>query len=354
MKPTLLRSKNSYSLFSKGMSYLEGIFTKKKLLTHRIYKTPKFPSTILIGQTSYCNHKCIMCPNKYIKHKGFMTMETFLKIIDETKKYRKYVKRIGFGLFGETLLHPNIKDFIRIIRKELDDIKIEIGTNATLLNNEMADFLIEYNVNQINISFYAVDEKSYSIIQGHNPKFYKITLNNINNLIKKAKKNKEIKIRIGFIPMEYNENKWKEYFLQFEDSDNLEFDIIRLHKWYEIQNLNKTERESVFPTLRYFKPCIQIENIIAIDWDGRVVACCYAWDRPELEMGNVNDQSIYEIWNGKKFNKLRKMHEIGESINFIPCNNCAAHRFEMSFINALKYYFYKKRIENFIYNKKAV
>jgi hypothetical protein len=41
-----------------------------------------------------------------------------------------------------------------------------------------------------------------------------------------------------------------------------------------------------------------------------------------LEMGNVNDQTIEEIWNSKKFNQFRNDHIGGLRKSLNPCNRC--------------------------------
>ena len=44
---------------------------------------------------------------------------------------------------------------------------------------------------------------------------------------------------------------------------------------------------------------------MAIYSDGKVGPCCNLVGRMS-PIGNINDQSIYEIWNGSKMNKIRE------------------------------------------------
>lgn len=339
----LYKTRNSYNMFSKVFSLLEGILTHKKLLTTKKYNIPKFPETIIIGPTNYCNHKCIMCPNRFLKNRGYMNFKLYIKILREVVKYKQYTKRISFGLFGEPLLHPKIKEMINLAKKE--GFKTVLGTNASLLTKELAKEILP-NLDEVRVSLYAYDKDSYRIIQGHDSSFFISTLDNINYLIEQSE-NFNINVRITFIPMEYNKRNWRKYFSQFRKSKNLDFDIVRLHNWYDINKLDNIKKESLFP-LRYFKPCIQIEKTICIDWNGDVKVCCYAWDRKELNLGNVHNNTIFRLFNGDKLNKLRKMHETGEATNLLVCNNCAAHKYEMNFFDTVKYIYLKAKIKRFL------
>jgi hypothetical protein len=53
--------------------------------------------------------------------------------------------------------------------------------------------------------------------------------------------------------------------------------------------------------------------------DGNVVPCTQISNN-ELVMGNINENTLEEIWNGKKYKDLRKMHISG---NFPKDHKCS-------------------------------
>jgi radical SAM protein with 4Fe4S-binding SPASM domain len=44
---------------------------------------------------------------------------------------------------------------------------------------------------------------------------------------------------------------------------------------------------------------------VSITWDGSVVPCCYDYDR-KVALGNVKEQTLREIWNGRPMRALRE------------------------------------------------
>jgi radical SAM protein with 4Fe4S-binding SPASM domain len=50
--------------------------------------------------------------------------------------------------------------------------------------------------------------------------------------------------------------------------------------------------------------CSMASNYVKIEPDGRVFPCCRG--PRELEMGNTNEQSLQEIWNGPKYREFRR------------------------------------------------
>ena len=63
--------------------------------------------------------------------------------------------------------------------------------------------------------------------------------------------------------------------------------------------------------------CILPWVSVAIMPDGNVYPCCMSMHG--TAMGNVNESSLEEIWNGEKYNELRKMHITG---NFPKGHKC--------------------------------
>ena len=53
--------------------------------------------------------------------------------------------------------------------------------------------------------------------------------------------------------------------------------------------------------------------------DGSVVPCTQISNN-ELVLGNINENSLEEIWNGKKYEELRNMHITGKFPENHKCN----------------------------------
>jgi len=58
-----------------------------------------------------------------------------------------------------------------------------------------------------------------------------------------------------------------------------------------------------------------------IHWNGDFSICCDDWDRKAV-LGNVNNQSIHDIWNSPKLKEFRKLHLSGQCDRIALCKNC--------------------------------
>jgi radical SAM protein with 4Fe4S-binding SPASM domain len=67
--------------------------------------------------------------------------------------------------------------------------------------------------------------------------------------------------------------------------------------------------------------CAQIFKGVQVQADGEVVPCCVDWKRVNL-LGNINTESLIEIWNGSKLRNLQLEHLSGNKKNLEPCKDC--------------------------------
>jgi radical SAM protein with 4Fe4S-binding SPASM domain len=60
---------------------------------------------------------------------------------------------------------------------------------------------------------------------------------------------------------------------------------------------------------------------MTINWNGTVQPCNEDWSWNNI-VGDVNDESLVNIWRGKAFNKFRAMQLRGERWNNKACSTC--------------------------------
>ena len=70
------------------------------------------------------------------------------------------------------------------------------------------------------------------------------------------------------------------------------------------------------------KVCYYPSYQFLIDWNGDIFLCPQDWQR-RITMGNMMQQTIYEIWMGKIFEKYRKNLLEGKRV-MSPCSLCNA------------------------------
>lgn len=276
-----------------------------------------YPIRIWIESTNLCNLNCPMCPNDSIapEKKGFMDFHLFIKIIDEISNY---TQDIYLHHRGEPLLHPKLFEMIQYAKK--NGLKTKMHSNATRLTEEKSIKLLESGLDFVSFSFDGYTKETYEKMRvGAN---FDLTLSNI----------------VRFLELKKEFGKSKPYtvlqFLDFPDSkidievkkklrekfQSLPLDEIReipAHNW----GGNVELRKKNFDPSQTNNICTFPWYSLTILWDGTVTPCPQDF-LGEIELGNVNNDSIMAIWNGKEMMDLREKMASGKYKCFGPCSNC--------------------------------
>ena len=283
----------------------------KKLLTEKMSKHENVPFRVMIENTNACNSDCTFCPHSRMKRaNGFMNKELFEKVVDDcVKSGIEYVTVYGFG---EPLLDKHFVERIKYAKSQ--GIKrVTTNTNAELLNPDLAKEIIKAGLDEIYISFDAATAETFKKIRP-TLDFNKVE-NNIKELVRlrnsMAKKKPEVVL--SFVEASENKHEVKKYIKKWKNIvDNIS--ISEIHNWTGELADKLDIRVGKFKK----DPCRLLWTDMVISWDGRVPKCCNDYEN-EVILGDVNNQSIAEIWGGEKMKELREKHKAGD---FSGCPDC--------------------------------
>ena len=270
------------------------------------------PYMVEIFPVYACNLKCNYCmlstnrkTHGYLTNRIYMEYETFEKYACSAIGFGVKTKVLRFAGLGEPLLNDRLADMVELATNlEIVD-EIEILTNGTLLDHETAASLLKSGVTRFIISIQGVTKKRYKEISGaeHDPR--KIA-DNIEYLYK-HRGNAKIYVKIVDTALQE------------------ECDADRFYKMFEgVCDMIAIERTvPIHPTVDYGKildkstdgitqfgceskrvnVCPRPFMSMHIVPDGNVVPC-YSLEYPTI-VGNINNDSVVDIWNGEPFGKFR-------------------------------------------------
>ena len=268
------------------------------LYNRRETRSSVYPREINLETTNFCNLRCISCPQRgeMSRKKGFMEFNLFKKIIDQASGN---VRNIQLHLFGEPLLHPDIVKQLKYAHEK--KVNLGIFTNAALLTDEKAEALAEY-ADRVVISFNGATKKVYESIQvGSN---FETTMSKIKKFLEIVNKKGKCLVKLKFLQMKENEREAKDFVSQWEKykSKKVNVSVVKEHDWAgQLENLPEWQEQK-----RERYPCFLLWKMMAIGWDGRVGVCCYDFNFPII-LGDLNKQTIKEVWNSEKYKKIREM-----------------------------------------------
>ena len=267
-----------------------------------INEPASFPIHIDFEVNDKCNQICKMCPRNsklhpdinYELNKGtVLKFDDYKKIIDECVP--KGLMSTNLGAFGEPLIHPEIMKMVKYSH-EAGIIDSRIITNGLLLD-KYTDQIFESGLVNLFVSLDAFSEEKYSQIRG---KGYDQVKQNLLNFIKEKKKRKSILpiIRVSFIDMNVNKNE-KENFIEYW-RDKVDFIDIQVFDDFNVDitkpfNMNKKKKWS----------CKSPWGRLSILSNGNVLPCCCFFGM-NLPIGNINKNSIENIWNSDYLKEIRK------------------------------------------------
>jgi radical SAM protein with 4Fe4S-binding SPASM domain len=280
---TKLKSK----YFDKNI-YRKSEIVKNSLQRFKDSNVP-MPSVVEISDSGTCNRACVFCPrsdaewiNKFEK-KEFITKELHEKICKELSE-NDYKGIIVYSGFNEPLLNKACFDNIARTRKFLPDAKIELITNGDVLNEKRLIKLFKAGLTTLLISVY--DGKN------DEDKFYKMC-EDVGLL------EEQYVIRNRYLPPE------KDYGITISNRGGLMKNAV-----HSISSLDEPFKE----------PCYYPSYNFFIDYNGDVLMCSHDWGKKNI-LGNLNNQSILDIWTSDNAKKSR-YNLANANRNFNPCNVC--------------------------------
>ncbi len=300
--------------FKRGKGHLFS-YLKNRLRWHflpRIHHVSTFPSHVDIELSSLCNLNCPMCYTTTDKFKTKvngtnMNFDLYKKIIDACVEYNLYSIRLS--LRGESFLNPDIFDMIKYA-KEKGIKEVSSLTHGGFLNEEKLKKLIDLGLDWLTISFDGIGE-TYDKIRY--PLKFEDSIEKIRHYqeIKKSRGvvKPVIKVQTVWPAISKNPQEFYDYFSSITDqiAANPLIDYLG--------NDTDVVFEENFT-------CPQLWERLVIGADGHVMLC--ANDEMELHtLGDVNTESLFDIWHGKKLNNAREIHvkHLGTK-EIDPCKHC--------------------------------
>lgn len=307
----------------KTVTILKNNLKKKALQMLRknffMNAVPKYPDAVYIEITNNCNLGCIMCPRRHLNRKlGDMDLGLFKKCIDEISQFNPKPS-VLLTFLGEPLMHKQVLDMVRYSKGQR--LNTSLISNGCLLTKEIADAFIETQLDRITFSIDAVTKDTYDKIR-INSNFNRVH-ENINYLIDKKKKlNVQFPIiQTSMVIQEENQREYEDFIDTWIDKvDQVYFQRVfedredgmgRQMSARDMFQLDKEKR----------KPCYYLWQLLVVYCDGQVTTCPPD-DFGMLTMGNVTNQSLYDIWHSRQYNELRLKHIRNNIKDKKPCSGC--------------------------------
>lgn len=237
--------------------------------------------------TGLCNRKCAFCPRVnpeiYPNVNEFISLELYKKIM-------KGLQEIGFdgtilySAFSEPLLHKQIERLIRLSKEYCPDARIEIVTNGDFVSAEKLRGLFKAGLSTLCISMYDGP---------HQVKPFRAMQKEL------GLTDDQFILRVRYLPKE------EHYGITLSNRAGT----------LTMEDIGIAPLED---PLR--KRCHYPFYEMMVDYDGSVPLCPHDWGK-KLVVGDLNRQSIQEVWNSHIMKRVR-MNLASNSRDFPPCNTC--------------------------------
>jgi len=292
----------------------------------------KNPIIYNIETTNRCNMKCKMCPRTTMMSRDIadINYETFINVInqvephtkDEWEKWVKFCKN-KYGInenemsenhfflyiipriiqlhgYGDPLLDKNMSNYIKALNKR--GFYSYFSCNPANINLDKTFEMMESGLDYIKYSIESVDDAEHKKIRGEASNFNK-SFNDIKEVIK-FKEKANIKTEIIITMLDLNRKNQKEDYKKLRNAFN-DLDVYIYLKSEDCQWYRKDYHGT--KSIHWSEICKHPWMSMTVKSNGEATMCMEDFNN-EIILGDVNNQSLKDIWNGENYSKFRKQH----------------------------------------------
>ena len=253
---------------------------------------------IQLETTNHCNAKCRFCPHHKFTERGFMSDELYDKILSEAQCLPNLVG-ITPMLTGEPFLDKKFIPRLKKLREMFPNIAIEVYTNGSLLTEETVRKIAEVPDVRYSISVNGLSRETRKMIMGLDDYF---------DVRVGIKAMEQAGIEYGVTMVAYPEIS-REEMQAFSDAGGT---VVQYQSWAGTQYPYERRR---------WTSCPRAIHHMTVRYNGDVTLCCFD-PFGEVSFGNLNTETIEEIWTSDKHREYQRMHTQGRGDEMPMCDQC--------------------------------
>lgn len=273
-----------------------------------------YPKVIEVQFHNKCNSNCLICPYKDMnysyKNMSDELFEKLLNEIDETK-----LKRIIPYLNNEPFLDINFMNKIKRIRSKFKKIEIEISSNVSMIKEEDIIEMGKLNITELRLSVFGYEKETYNRMM---PCLnYEKTFKKLKMIGTRMKHSNTI---ISIVMIDNGEINEQEFINMENMCNELGFKFERWGFLDRSDNVAYKSNNIYNEGVSYCEQNRPLERMHILS-DGRVIFCCQDWSH-SLVVGNINNNTIGEVWNSEIYNNARNLLYDKEKDSPMICKKC--------------------------------
>lgn len=266
-----------------------------------------YPMEVSVETFAFCNARCTFCPYPTIERKGEkMSDELLNKLVDEMIAWRKPMYFSPFKL-NEPLLDKRLLPLLERVNRETDYIGLRIFTNGSALTPENIEGIARLrNVCQLWVSLNSHIPDEYERLMGLK---FENTAKKLDYLHACDFPHDVMLSTVGFPNDEFRR-------YCFDRWPNFQSLAIKKDSWLGFTDPQVSEVPDA-PCSRWFELSIQAT--------GEVAHCCmHSGDEKQYNIGNVRDQTMYEVYNAPRWKDRRAALVSRKTLDeSSPCARCS-------------------------------
>ena len=282
---------------------------------------PEPPFVDQVELTNACPMRCGFCPRgiggRITRPTGFMDFALFERLLGELNPWQARYRMIELHHLGESLLHPELTRFVAAASER--GIPTELAVNPSLLRPDLGRSLVRAGLRRLVASLDGMDDASLAAIRGPAARYRDAERNLLALLEELAKQRQPMKLVIQMLELERNRAERERF---FERWGSLGLPYVEAY-------LKKLDGPDPDTGRTHPEPEIYLCNYpwrsVVVLWDGRVVPCCRDHDAA-LVLGQLQGQSLRELWRSAPVRGLRQAHRNGDCAPPHPCADCGWRR----------------------------
>lgn len=263
-----------------------------------------------VETTNLCNARCIFCAHRQIEEHGTMSDRLYTKILTDASELDPPPQQFIPMLTGEPFLDPRLVDRIGEARAALPNTDIHLYTNGSRLTEEFVGKLAQIPRFRINISANGASMETRKRLTGLEDYEYVARMIDC--------------VDAHSIPHTVSLVQHPSITQDEERAFN--------RKWGTVTSTSSCREPYVFQHLNFagltspldannFTRCIHATSHMTVLWNGKVNLCCMDPLGRKI-FGDLNNQSVAEVWFSEGRQHYVQMHEAGQGTRCEVCGDC--------------------------------